>query len=274
MLELHCHTTCSDGSLTPTELVEAAAIAGVKALAISDHDTLLGWDEAMIAGDRLGVEIVPALELSTVWCGRSLHILGFYPDRDKLEEPLQERQQGRVRRAQLIIQKLGDLGYPVTLPPALKAPGRPHIAQAMVEAGYVRCSQEAFERFLKDDGPAYVAYEKFSAIEGIQLLRQCGAIPVWAHPHLFRGETVERTLRSLVSAGLLGIEVYHPDQNRSVVSTLLNLAKKYDLLITGGSDYHGPNARGCYLNMMNLSLQLLDDVKQRHQLINRQPCTS
>jgi len=265
MLELHCHTTCSDGSLSPTDLVEAAAAAGVKALAISDHDTLLGWDEAIAAGDRCEVEIVPALELSTVWQGRSLHILGFYPDRSLLEGPLQERQQGRIRRAQLMVQKLAALGYPITLPSTLKAPGRPHIAQALVTAGHVRCTQEAFERFLRDDGPAYVAYEKFSALEGIQLLRQCGAIPVWAHPLLFRGDTVERTLRLLVAGGLMGIEVYHPDHNRTGVSTLLNLARKYDLLITGGSDYHGPNTKGCHLNMMNLSLKLLEDLKCRHQ---------
>lgn len=265
MLELHCHTTYSDGSLTPQELVEAAATAGVKALAISDHDTLMGWDEAIAAADRCGIEIVPALELSTVWHGKSLHILGFYPDRAQLEPPLQARQQGRIRRAQAIVQKLADLGYPITLPEGLKAPGRPHIAQAMVEAGYVRSAQEAFERFLRDDGPAYVCYEKFTALEGIRLLRQCGAVPVWAHPHLFRGSTVERTLRELVAGGLLGIEVYHPDQHAGVVGTLLHLAKKYDLVITGGSDYHGPNPRGCHLNMMRLSLKLLEDLKTKHQ---------
>ncbi|MEN9230972.1 MAG: PHP domain-containing protein [Thermostichus sp. DG02_5_bins_236] len=264
MLELHCHTTCSDGSLSPSQLVEAAARAGVKALAISDHDTLAGWDEAVEAGSRWGVEIIPAVELSTVWQGRSLHLLGFYPRREQLTPPLEERRQGRIRRAEAMVQRLAELGYPIPMPSTHLTPGRPHLAQALVRAGHVRNAREAFERFLGDDGPAFVPYEKFSALEGIQLLRACGAVPVWAHPGLFRGDTLENTFAALLGARLMGLEVYHPDHNVRQKRQLLKLAQKHNLVVTGGSDYHGPNQAGFRLNMMNLSLDLLDALKAAH----------
>jgi predicted metal-dependent phosphoesterase TrpH len=262
MIELHCHTTCSDGSLTPTQLVQAAAVAGVKALAISDHDTTQGWDEAIVAGDRYGVEIVPALELSTLWRGQSLHILGFYPDQARLHPFLQERIQGRIRRAYLIKERLTELGYPITLPET-ESIGRPHIAQALVSAGYVKTPQEAFDRFLHDHGPAYIPYEPLSAVEGVTLLRACGAVPVWAHPYLFRGDSLERTLRILVEAGLLGLEAFHPEHNKSVTKQLQHLAHRYHLLVTGGSDYHGPNGRN-FLNMLKLDPNILTTLKTTH----------
>ncbi|MEO1295109.1 MAG: PHP domain-containing protein [Cyanobacteria bacterium J06636_16] len=267
MLELHCHTTCSDGTLTPEELVNAAIASGVKALAITDHDTLAGWERAIAAaGEKL--EIVPGLELSTVHRERSLHILGFYPDRGKLESPLQERIMGRKRRAQAMVDKLSELGYPIKLPPMPgdMAPGRPHIAQALVVAGYIQTPQEAFTRWLRDDGPAYVPYEKFSAAEGIQLLLECGAVPVWAHPYLFRGGTVASVLPELVDAGLMGIEVYHPNHSPSEERKLEDWCAEYGLLMTGGSDYHDPpnekvkDAVG--LNGLKVPLSLLSPLKQ------------
>ncbi|MCJ2543513.1 PHP domain-containing protein [Thermostichus vulcanus] len=268
MLELHCHTTCSDGSLSPSQLVEAAARAGVKALAISDHDTLAGWDEAVEAGSRWAVEIVPAVELSTVWQGRSLHLLGFYPRREQLTPPLEKRRQGRIRRAEAMVQRLTELGYPIPMPNTPIAPGRPHLAQALVRAGHVRNACEAFERFLGDDGPAFVPYEKFSALEGIQLLRSCGAVPVWAHPGLFRGDPLENTFAALLGAGLMGLEVYHPDHSVRQKRQLLKLAQKHNLVVTGGSDYHGPNPAGFHLNMMGLSLDLLDALKAAHAQVS------
>jgi predicted metal-dependent phosphoesterase TrpH len=268
MLELHSHTTFSDGTLTPGDLVDAAIKAGVKALAITDHDTLAGWDQAIqAAGSNL--EIVPGVELSTVENGKSLHVLGFYPRRETLEPALEERIAGRKRRARLIIQKLQALGYSVTLPelPGNMAPGRPHIAAALVRAGHVNSSREAFDRWLGDSGPAYVQYEKFSAAEGIQLLRQSGAVPVWAHPYLFRGGTVETLLPRLVEAGLMGLEVYHPNHSPSEVRKLEAYCQQYGLLMTGGSDYHGPSLDGkqdnhAQLNHLQVPLDLLPPLKQ------------
>lgn len=268
MLELHCHTTFSDGTLTPTELVQAAIQVGVRALAITDHDTLAGWDEALVAATGQTLEIVPGLELSTVQNERSLHILGFYPARDRLQAPLAERLEGRKRRASCIAKKLADLGYPIALPVLSKgmAPGRPYIATAMVRAGYVSSAREAFERFLGDDKPAYVHYEKFSSTEGIQMLRRCHAVPVWAHPYLFRGGEVEQVLPELTTAGLMGIEVYHPEHSPSQTRRLQELCQQYGLLMTGGSDYHGPTvgtqrSTSRRLNSLNVPISLLKPLK-------------
>ncbi|MEB3356179.1 MAG: PHP domain-containing protein [Synechococcales bacterium] len=270
MLELHCHTTYSDGTLTPAELVAAAAIAQVKAIAITDHDTLSGWPEAFAAAEEYGIEIVPGVELSTVYRGRSLHILGFYPDPEALTPDLIERREGRKRRAQEMADRLANLGYPISLPPLAGAiaPGRLHIAQALVAAGHIAHPQEAFERFIGEDKPAYVHYEKFPAVEGIALLRSTGAVPVWAHPCLFRGGTVASVLPELVAAGLLGLEVYHPAQSPSDTRHLLAYCQQYSLLPTGGSDYHGPSethtkaTQPSALNQFALPLSLLTPIQQ------------
>ena len=269
MIELHTHTTYSDGILTPQQLVERAAGAGVKALAITDHDTLNGWDEAIAAAKPHKIEIVPGVELSTVHNGRSLHILGYYPQRELIEAPLNERLAGRKRRARKMVENLAQMGYPLELDrlDGNMALGRPHIAGAMVRAGYVESSQEAFERFLGEDRPAYVHYEKFSIQEGISLIRDCGGIPVWAHPYLFRGGRVEETLPELVAAGLMGIEVYHPHHGNNKVNRLKELCQEYDLLMTGGTDYHGydlehPENERWQLNQLNVPMSLLKSLKK------------
>lgn len=271
MLELHCHTTCSDGTLTPTQLVQVAVKAGVKALAITDHDTLSGWDEAFATAHSYGLEIVPGVELSTVHRDRSLHILGFYPDANQLSAPLAERIEGRRRRAEQMISKLAVLGYTISLPEMGQgvAPSRPHLARALVEAGYFKSMEEVFNRLLGDDKPAYVHYEKFSIAEGIALLRSCGAVTVWAHPYLFRGGAVEEVLKELVEEGLMGIEVFHPSHSPKEIRHLKELSVQYGLFMTGGSDYHGPSPDGkpqaITLNMMHLPLSLLDPIKAAAQ---------
>ncbi len=267
MLELHCHTTYSDGTLTPTALVDLARRQGVKALAITDHDTMGGWDEAIAAAasdQESDLEIVPGLELSTVCQGRSLHLLGFYPDRARLQAPLNERLEGRKRRSQMMLDRLGDLGYPITLPKLGEgmAPGRPHIAAALLAAGYVTSMQEAFTRFLGEGKPACVDYEKFDVLEGIALLRSCGAVPVWAHPYLWRGGAVETVLPAMVEAGLMGLEVYHPDHSPSDVRHLADFCASYGLIKTGGSDFHGPSKAHMGLNGLKLPLPLLDELKR------------
>lgn len=268
MLELHCHTTYSDGTLTPAELVQAAVKAGVRALAITDHDTISGWGEAFTAAKAYDLEIVPGLELSTVHLSRSLHILGFYPDPGKLRGPLANCLEGRKRRSGQIVATLAKLGYPIDLPEMGEgmAPGRPHIATALLKAGYVQSTREAFDKLLGDDQVAYVHYEKFSSAEGISLLRSCGAVPVWAHPYLFRGGKVEAVLDELVAVGLIGVEVYHPSHTLSERQNLEHLCTQHGLLMTGGSDYHGPtdakSANPHTLNILNLSLSLLNPLKQ------------
>ena len=268
MIELHTHTTYSDGILTPQQLVERAAQNGVKALAITDHDTLHGWNEAISAAKSYNIEIVPGVELSTVHNGRSLHILGYYPQRELLEAPLAERLAGRKRRAKQMVANLEKLGYSLELKglEGNMALGRPHIASAMVRAGYVNSNHEAFDRFLGEDKPAYVHYEKFSIQEGIGLIRDCGGIPVWAHPYLFRGGKVEEVLPELLEAGLMGLEVFHPHHGNNKVNRLRELCQKHNLIMTGGTDYHGydlehPENEKWQLNQLNLPLSLLESLK-------------
>jgi 3',5'-nucleoside bisphosphate phosphatase len=243
MLELHCHTTYSDGTLTPTALVEAAIAAGVTALAITDHDSIGGWEEAQAAAAGRGLEIVPGLELSTTENGRSLHLLGFYPDPQTLQPALASLQADRQRRAAAMVEKLRRMGYPIEMPAlcAHSAPGRPHIAQALVAAGHANSIEQAFKKWLKDGGLAYVAYEGLSATEGIALLRSAGAVPVWAHPYLFKGATIAQLLPKLVQAGLMGLEVYHPSHSPKQKRQLLQDCETYGLVASGGSDYHGPS---------------------------------
>lgn len=269
MIELHTHTTYSDGLLTPQELVARAAKAGVKALAITDHDTLHGWSEAIACAKSYELEIIPGVELSTVYNGRSLHILGYYPQQELLEVPLSERLAGRKRRAEQMIEKLAAMGYPLSLASTNDnmALCRPHIANAMVKAGYVNSTREAFDRFIGETKPAYIHYEKFSAQDGINLIRQCGGVPVWAHPYLFAGGKVEVVLPELVEAGLMGLEVYHPYHGNNQVNRLLELCNHYNLLITGGTDYHGFDSEDSatprwQLNQFHLPLSLLEPIKQ------------
>ncbi|MFP4220679.1 MAG: PHP domain-containing protein [Phormidium sp.] len=263
MLELHCHSQYSDGTLTPTQLVQTAAAAGVKVLALTDHDTMSGCSEAAEAAQGYDLTIVPGVELSTVYRGRSMHILGFYPDGDRLESPLRERLQGRKQRSQQMLDKLRQLGYPLELPQLGEgvAPSRPHLARALLAAGYVHSWEEAFDRFLGEGKPAYVGYAKFSAEEGIALLRSCGAVPVWAHPYLFAGGDVEEVLPHLVEAGLMGVEVYHPHHRRSQQERLQQLCQNNSLLMTGGTDYHGPGVGRTALNSFALPLTLLPPLE-------------
>lgn len=269
MLELHAHTTYSDGTLSPTELVQSAAKAGVQALAITDHDTIAGWAEAIATAQALTqpMEIIPGVELSVTDGGRSLHILGFYPDPQHFRPFLAERLAGRRLRAQRMVERLAELGCPIAMdllpntPGA--APGRPHIAQALVTAGHVKTPQEAFDRWIGDGKPAYVPYDELPVMEGLTALRAAGAIPVWAHPYIWHSATtVESMLPDMVAAGLMGLEVYHPTQTPSQQDRLTALCREWGLLKTGGSDYHGPDQDKKHpLNHFNLPLGLLRSLQ-------------
>lgn len=268
MLELHCHTTCSDGTLTPTALVQAAIEADVSALAITDHDTLAGWAEARAAAQGTGLEIVPGVELSTTEKGRSLHILGFYPDPTRLQPSLDRLQANRHQRAAAMAKKLANLGYPIELPqlPTGHAPGRPHIARALVAAGHCTSVDKAFKKWLKDGGLAYVSYDGLSASQGIAALREAGAVPIWAHPFLFKAAPPAELLPQLVEAGLMGLEVYHPSHSPKQVKTLLSYCETYGLLASGGSDHHGPYPNESphsqpQLNRFKISADLLPPIK-------------
>lgn len=243
-VDLHAHTTASDGKLTPEELVARAKAVGLRAVGIADHDTFGGVDAAIQAGKELGIEVIPAIELSCEADGHDLHLLGYYMDyhHPELLERLQYFRDIRERRAFLMVQKLNELGYPISWERVLEiagdaqAIGRPHVAQALLEAGLVSSWQEAFDRLIGDGKPAYVPKAKMTPKEAIELVLAYGGVPVVAHPAL---NTTPDYVEQMIQWGLRGIEVYHTRHSPEDVEQYRSLAEKHGLLITGGSDFHG-----------------------------------
>lgn len=245
-VDLHCHTNVSDGTLTPTQLVELAARKGLAAIAITDHDVLGALPEAKLAGDRLGVEIVPGVELSTTHGGiADLHLLGYFvdPDEPRLATRLATFRAVRAARKGRIIDKLRELGVDVRedeLPDA-ESIGRPHIARLLVEKGIVKSIQEAFDVYLAEGKPANVPKARIEAAEAIALVHGAGGVAVLAHPGLVKDGLGLRAASELVAAGLDGIEVEHSKHDSDTRRRLRELCQKHGLVETGGSDFHGEN---------------------------------
>jgi hypothetical protein len=243
LVDLHIHTSVSDGILSPTQVVEEAKRLGLRAIAIADHDTTSGVAEAVEAGKALGVEVVPAVEINTENNGREVHILGFFiPHGDeRFEARLGEQRESRVRRIRRILEKLEGLGLPLTpeqvLRPIGKASvGRPHVAQAMVDAGYVETMDQAFYYYLGRHAPAYVPREAMSPQEAVVFIGSSSGIPVLAHPGLLDRDA---WIPELVEAGLLGLEAYYTRHDERMTQRYKDKARQLGLLVTGGSDFHG-----------------------------------
>ena len=243
--DLHVHTTASDGSLSPTRVVEVARDAGLSAVGIADHDTVDGVEEALAAGDQFGIEVVPAMEINTDVDGREAHILGYYVDvtSDLLRRRLAVLRERRLRRGEQIVARLREAGVNVTLERVLEiaagAPvARPHIAQAIIEAGAARSPASAFGRFLVPGTVAYVSRGKFSPAEAIELVRAAGGAACLAHPGK---DSLQDMIPKLIEAGLAAIEVYHVDHTSADSRRYAALARRYGLIATGGSDSHGPH---------------------------------
>lgn len=246
-IDLHMHSTVSDGSLSPVELMEAAASAGIQTVALTDHDSTAGLKEAAEAAERLGMEFIRGVELSCTTEFGQVDVLGYYIPLGNqfFEDELQRLRDARDRRNLLILQKLAEMGMPIDASElqsdGQSAVGRPHIAKLMIRHGYVKNVREAFERFIAADKPAYVPKEDFSPAEAVSLLAGLGALPVIAHPMLIHApdEWLEALVASLVPLGLAGIEAYHSEHDNRGVRKVLALADKYGLIVTGGSDFHG-----------------------------------
>lgn len=253
--DLHAHTTASDGDLTPAELVSLAQTRGLKALAITDHDTLLGVPEGLRAGASLGLQVIPGIEISAINEPGTLHMLGYFSAHPKaLEEDLGKVQQGRLDRFPKIICKLNELGCMVTLEEVSVIAGeaqigRPHIAKALIARGYVKDFDEAFDRWLGKGKPAYVEKEKLDAEEAIKLILKHGGVPVLAHP--FTLEIADESLKDFIvqakDYGLMGIEVYYPQHSHAQMRLYRDIARSLGLIATGGTDFHGHDHGGANL---------------------------
>lgn len=248
-VDLHMHTTASDGRLTPTQMIELLASKGLKYVSITDHDSTEGLAEAIRAA-RVHPEmtLIPGTELSTEGPKGEVHVLAYYvdPGDSELQRTLADFRQKREERGRLMVEKLTSLGMPITWERVRSfadgAVGRPHVARALLEKGYVSTVNEAFEKYLGRNGPAYVERDKLTTQEGIAIVVKAGALPVLAHPTYI--EDLEGLLPSLREAGLVGMEVYYKGYERRQVEHLRNLADLYGLIPCGGSDYHAMHEAG------------------------------
>jgi len=246
-VDLHTHSTASDGSMTPSEVVKHAKENGLSAMALTDHDTVDGITQAVEEGKRIGLEVVPGVEISLDY-KTEMHMLGyFFGDSYREIEPLLERfRRSREERNPKIIEKLNSMGFDITMEEVIaEAKGRivarPHIASVMAKKGYVKDVAEAFDKYISNGKPAYVKRDSLTPEKGIKAIREAGGIPVLAHPiHLgLDWGKLDELLSTLVSAGLMGIEAYYVDNTPEDTGNLLNLAIKHNIAPTGGSDFHG-----------------------------------
>ena len=253
VIDLHAHSAVSDGTETPTELVAAAAVAGVDVLAITDHDTVTGWDEAAAAAGDHGVALVRGIEISCAWRHSSIHLLGYLPDagdRPLMEELARARDSRSTRLERMVALMAADgipLGYDEVLaqvgPDA--TPGRPHIADALIANGTIRHRDEAFRSWLGDDSPYYVGHYAPHPVRAVELVRAAGGVPILAHPftRTRSGGVDDALVERMREAGLAGLEVHHRDHGPEEVARATALAARLGLLVTGSSDYHGKGKR-------------------------------
>jgi hypothetical protein len=275
-VDLHTHSLRSDGAYEPAELVRRAAARGVRLLALSDHDTLLGAAEASAEGERQGVRVVPATELNTESEWGDVHVLGYLldPSDTALAERLSRLREHRAHRIELMIERLTDLGYPVALERVLAiakggALGRPHLAQALFEAGHVRSFDDAFLTLIGKGSPAYVPRVGLTPLGAVALVREHGGAPALAHPRTVRD--LDARLPELVEGGLAGMECYYSsrdpriDHTPAVTSHLLALAAQHDLVVTGGSDFHGRGEHGAPLGGVWVPPDAVDALEARRE---------
>ena len=258
-VDLHLHTTASDGRLTPTELVQLTASSGLQTISVSDHDSTAGLAEAQLAVDHIpGMRLIPGIELSCDVPGGEVHMLGYFMDIEDpgFQEVLFGFRQGRLARGEGMVHKLAEFGMHIEWERVLEiagdaSVGRPHVAQALVEAGYFTEPGDAFREYLGRNGKAYVERSKLTPPDAVKLLNDVGGVAVFAHPWFERRgnepepeQSLIATVEELKAAGLHGMEVHYSMYNEATVDWLADVARAYDLIPCGGSDYHhSGNAR-------------------------------
>jgi len=243
-IDLHLHTNKSDGRLSPTELVRLAHKGGVRRMALTDHDTTDGVEEAIAEGKLLGAEVIPGVELGTDSRSGDMHMLGLFLDHknEAFQETMARFREGRVARVHTIVSNLAEVGVNISVDRVFEiageaSVGRPHVAQALLEAGYIKNMPEAFEKWLAYGGPGDVPRDKLSPEDAIGLIHAVGGLAVVAHP--YEGKNVLEQLPGLAAAGLDGVETYYPGYGPDRVEDLLGVCRALRILPTGGTDFHG-----------------------------------
>jgi 3',5'-nucleoside bisphosphate phosphatase len=265
--DLHLHTNFSDGTWTPEELVAQAQQNSLSCIAVTDHDSVEGCALAAAACAAVNMEFIAGTELTAEHEDTELHVLGYFLDihNEKLLGEIAKFQMVRQSRIHEMVARVNQLGVPLKAESVFalascKSPGRPHVARAMVKAGYVKNLDDAFERFLKKGRPAWVPKSKISALEAIELVHQAGGLAVMAHPGLNRTDNV---IPSLVAAGLDGIECFHTKHSTAMSERYLEIADKYNLLVTGGSDCHGFSKGKPLIGTVRLPYEHVQKMKER-----------
>jgi predicted metal-dependent phosphoesterase TrpH len=270
-IDLHTHSTASDGTNTITENVALALERGLAGIAITDHDTTAGYGEAAGAAAGAGLLIVPGIEFSAEYDGASLHVLAYWvdPADPALVEELRRLTDTRFRRGELMVEKLQALGYDISFERVHAIAGddliaRPHIAQAMVEAGIVPTEKEAFDRFISDDGVAYVPKHALDPMDALRLIGAAGGVCVLAHPAMWKnnGAVPDDLIEGMAAAGMGGLEVDHPDHDEAQRAHYRTLAGRLDLVPTGASDCHGARY-GYRLGCETTPVELVDELWRR-----------
>jgi predicted metal-dependent phosphoesterase TrpH len=265
--DLHLHTSFSDGTYSPEELVANAQRHGLRALSLTDHDTVEGCGLTAGACEKVGIEFITGTELTAEQDGHEIHILGYFLDtsNDTLLSEIGKFQAVRQNRVREMVTRLNRLNVPLQVDAVFaiancRSPGRPHVARALVQAGLCQDLDEAFERFLKKHRPAWVPKFKISAGDAIELIHQAGGLAVMAHPALNRTDEV---IETMVNAGLDGIECFHTKHSTGATEYYLEMADKYKLLVTGGSDCHGMSKGKPVMGTVKLPYQHVEKLKAR-----------
>jgi predicted metal-dependent phosphoesterase TrpH len=277
-VDLHCHSTASDGTLSPEQVVLLARESNLSGLALTDHDTIGGVAAAAAEAAKLGIDFIPGIEISATppTPGGTLHILGYGvdPQSPVLHELTRQLLEGRDTRNPRIVARLQELGVAITMEEVEaeaggNVVGRPHIAAILMRKGYVSSIKEAFNKYLAEGGLAYFDKERLSPPRALELIRKSGGLAVLAHPIQLRCENdaqLDRQVKDLVDLGLAGIEVYHSDHDAGWVEKCTRLAERYGLLRTGGSDFHGRNKAKIELGLANgrrVPRELFDELAAR-----------
>lgn len=280
LIDLHVHSNNSDGTLSPEEVVLYTKSKGLSAIALTDHDTVSGVEEAVKKGEAIGLTVVPGIEFSADYNGKEVHMLGYFMDykNPELLEKLNYLVESRTKRNVQILDKLASLGMPLTFEDLGEGYGpdtvltRAHFAAALLKKGYIKTRDQAFNKYIGAGKPAYVARERFTTTQCIDMIHNAGGLAVLAHPKLygFSNSEVTQVIKDLASKGLDGVECIYATHTQNETAHLLQVCKNLNLLPTGGSDFHGDNKPNLDLGSgyghMQVPYELLEDMKNKLNL--------